>query len=454
LSAGDGAAGRGPGATGRREPDPAEGRGASPTDSPRASADEPPSYSRPAPPRPADDELADRIRSVGDPAGAETLTDGVVRLRTWTAADAPAIVAGLEDGSAAYWIVGMPHPYGPAEASDFLARAERELASAGYAHLAVTDAESGRVLGAIGLHFRHDRQTGEIGYWVSPRERGRGVASRAVAIVTRWGFEQLELPRLELIIHPLNHESQMIASRCGFRREGLLRSYLEHRGERNDYYCFARLPDDPEPSPQPVLRTAIGVRDAASDGSYILDNSNGPAGSNDEEIVLRPWRLGDAQAAVDMIADDSEILRWCVDIDDRIDLTQERTLIAEGARMWCEHGLPRFAIVAAGSDGAGGLLGSIDFEPPERRGVAELGYLVAAEGRDRGIATAALSAVTRWALEEGGLEACELLIDPANTRSVRVAEKAGYARVSESVVPRRRLDLEGAFGLWRRTASR
>jgi len=450
LSGGDGAGGR-----------PSEGGARvreAHADSRSASEHGRRTYSRPAPPRPTSDELADRIRAVGDPAVVASLTDGTVGLRTWTTADAPAIVSGLQDGSAAYWIVGMPHPYGPEEAADFLARAERELATAAYAHLAITDAASGRVLGAVGMHFRHDRQTGEIGYWVSPDERGRGIAARAVALVTRWGLEVLQLPRLELIIHPLNCESQMIASRNGFRREGLLRSYLEHRGARNDYYCFSRLPDDPDPAPQPVLRATTAARDDR-DG---------------EELVLRPWRLRDAEAAVDLIAGDPEILRCCVDIDEEIDLAREREFIAEGARQWCEHGLPRFAILVPepdstsvlsdpdGSESDAGadrdrvcdrVIGSIGFEPPERPGVGELGYLVAAEGRDRGVATAALSAATSWALGEGGLEACELLIDPGNERSVKAAENAGYSRVGEAVLPRRGMGLSGMFGLWRRTAA-
>lgn len=66
----------------------------------------------------------------------------------------------------------------------------------------------------------------------------------------------------------------------------------------------------------------------------------------------------------------------------------------------------------------------IDLEAQE----AELGYLTATAARGRGVATAALRALTDWAFEERRLERVTLLIDNDNKGSERVAQKAGYAR--------------------------
>ena len=46
-----------------------------------------------------------------------------------------------------------------------------------------------------------------------------------------------------------NQPSQAVAEGAGFRREGLLRAYLLHRGCRGDYWLYSRLPDDPAPAP-------------------------------------------------------------------------------------------------------------------------------------------------------------------------------------------------------------
>jgi RimJ/RimL family protein N-acetyltransferase len=56
----------------------------------------------------------------------------------------------------------------------------------------------------------------------------------------------------------------------------------------------------------------------------------------------------------------------------------------------------------------------------------ELGYLVAPEARGRGIASAALWRLTRWAFDELGAVRLELLISVGNDASKRVARRCGY----------------------------
>jgi RimJ/RimL family protein N-acetyltransferase len=175
------------------------------------------------------------------------LSDGRIRLRRWRSADAPAIVAAIADGSVARWIVGMPWPYSDADARAFLKRARRDWATLTYIHLVITDATTGRVVGAIGLNLHLDREAGEVGYWVVTGDRGQGIAPAAVALLARWAFEGLRLARLELVIHVDNQLSQTVAAKAGFSREGMLRSYLLHRGVRADYWLFSRLPSDAEP---------------------------------------------------------------------------------------------------------------------------------------------------------------------------------------------------------------
>ena len=84
---------------------------------------------------------------------------------------------------------------------------------------------------------------------------------------------------------------------------------------------------------------------------------------------------------------------------------------------------------------------------------AELGYSVVPEARGRGVATAILRALTRWAFDEAGIRRAALVIDLDNPASARVAERAGYVRegVMRSVHQKgeRRVDA----GLWSRLPS-
>ena len=87
-----------------------------------------------------------------------------------------------------------------------------------------------------------------VGYWLAPEARGRGLATRAVLLLARLAFEDLGLARVELTCGPDNHASQRVAARCGFTREGLLRSHTPFKGSRRDTIVFSLLRDDIAPA--------------------------------------------------------------------------------------------------------------------------------------------------------------------------------------------------------------
>jgi RimJ/RimL family protein N-acetyltransferase len=82
------------------------------------------------------------------------------------------------------------------------------------------------------------------------------------------------------------------------------------------------------------------------------------------------------------------------------------------------------AIVEAAS---GEIVGSIGLRDTDwDAGRSEIGYGVRARRRGRGYATAAVHAVGRWALTDGGMRRVQLHVRLDNVASLRVAEKAGY----------------------------
>jgi RimJ/RimL family protein N-acetyltransferase len=173
------------------------------------------------------------------------LGDGTIALRPFTALDVPWVAAACAEPLVARFTF-VPEPYGEREARAWIGgqAAERERGAA--LELAIADAATGEGLGAVDLAgFAWPHARGEIGYWVAPAARGRGVATRAVALLARHGFEALGLARIEILAFAANRASQRVAERAGFRREGLLRSYLAVKGRREDVIMFARLRGDP-----------------------------------------------------------------------------------------------------------------------------------------------------------------------------------------------------------------
>jgi RimJ/RimL family protein N-acetyltransferase len=126
----------------------------------------------------------------------------------------------------------------------WIARYERAWDDESAAGFAVRETSSGEAVGFAGVvQLELDKQEGEIGYVVAPSARGRGIAGRALALLTHWGFESLGLQRIELRIDPANEVSARIAERTGFRREGTLRNTYVKEGLRSDIDIWARLAD-------------------------------------------------------------------------------------------------------------------------------------------------------------------------------------------------------------------
>jgi RimJ/RimL family protein N-acetyltransferase len=182
------------------------------------------------------------------PLPGPPLRDGTVALRAWRDDDVSALVAALADGEISRW-TRVPHPYGPADAIAWLMAQRAARARGDTLSLAiVAAAEPGRPLGSIGITVLHRDARAEIGYWVARHARGRGLATRALGLLTRHAFSALRIARVELVTLPGNAASQAVARRAGFTREGVMRSYLATRGERFDQTMWSRLPGDPPPS--------------------------------------------------------------------------------------------------------------------------------------------------------------------------------------------------------------
>ena len=87
-------------------------------------------------------------------------------------------------------------------------------------------------------------RSGQVGYWVDRRAAGLGIAPTAVALVVDHCFFTLGLHRIEVNIRPENRASLRVATKLGFRPEGLRRGYLHIDGAWRDHATFALTVED------------------------------------------------------------------------------------------------------------------------------------------------------------------------------------------------------------------
>lgn len=148
----------------------------------------------------------------------------------------------------------VPSPYEHHHAEAFVPRVAQEWADG--THLTWAMREGDILAGTIGLYRLDGAGSGELGYWVSPWSRRRGLLTEASRAVLDWGFspEGLGLQRIEWHAVVGNVGSARAARTLGFRFEGIRRKALRGTHGREDGWSAALLgADDRSAQPWPPL---------------------------------------------------------------------------------------------------------------------------------------------------------------------------------------------------------
>jgi len=168
---------------------------------------------------------------------------GWLTLRPFTAGDIPWVYEVSVD-PAMQRFTGVPSPYRLEHARFFVEQVVVAGWRSGERAEFIAEESATRVpLGRVGLGLGA-RRSAEIGYWVDPRARQRGVATDAARAVCRWAFATLGLDIIEWLGEVGNWPSRKVAEKAGFLIEGTLRQRLVHRGTRVDAWVGSLLPGE------------------------------------------------------------------------------------------------------------------------------------------------------------------------------------------------------------------
>ena len=333
-----------------------------------------------------------------------------VVLRPWQPDDVDAVFWACQDPDVQRWTL-VPVPYEREHAESFVARQAQGFAD-GRPSFAATDAASGELLGAFGA-FRDDVEAGpEVGYWLAPSARGRGVATRALRALCRYLFEQ-GAPRIRWEAEVGNLASLRTAEAVGFHVDGTMRLGAISRGteERVGMWAGSLLPgelreaDDPPAATSPVLRGWTVEQP-------VLTTAR---------LVLRPAREEDIPVLVGN-SEDEALRVW--GMAPYVDEASAQTWLRNRATRW-QSGVGAGWTITDAADGR--ILGNVVlFRVPGDEPEAEVGYGLFASARGQGYATESVEAVTRWAFQTLDLERIRLMHAVENEASCGVAMRSGY----------------------------
>lgn len=177
------------------------------------------------------------------------LIDGDLRLRPPTEDDVAAVTAACQDPDIQRF-TRVPSPYTTEHARAFVRFCAQGLADGSGIHLVAVDRDDDRLLGAIGLDIDGTDVSGELGYWIAPGERRRGVATRGGRLLLTLAFGTFDLGYVGLYAAATNAASNAVARRLGFTHEGTRRLAMLDgpSGDRTSPRCDANvwglLPDE------------------------------------------------------------------------------------------------------------------------------------------------------------------------------------------------------------------
>lgn len=169
------------------------------------------------------------------------VTDSI-RLHPLALSDLEDLAEAINDPVIAANTLTIPHPYTLEDAHTFYDLICKKRTAAGYAteFIVRVDESLAGGIGIVGQQGFHSHRT-EIGYWMNPHFRGKGVMSAVVGAFCKHIFAELTFKRIEAITYCDNIASQRVLEVNGFAREGMLRKFVKHQDKVKDVYIYSRL---------------------------------------------------------------------------------------------------------------------------------------------------------------------------------------------------------------------
>lgn len=147
----------------------------------------------------------------------------------------------------------VPVPFGLSDAQHFLSVLHQKLWDEGGANWlirAFMGQGTPRFVGTIALRPVAEKKA-DVGYWMTPEARGKGLMSRALALAVRTAFDKLGFECVTWQANPENLASRKVAWKVGFTFGGVVRGLgVNNRGQRENRLMASFLKGDPLMQPR------------------------------------------------------------------------------------------------------------------------------------------------------------------------------------------------------------
>lgn len=171
------------------------------------------------------------------------LRSSTVSLRRWSYDDLACVAEASTDPEIPRGTT-VPAEYTEAGGREWIERQWARKATGQGVSMAVVEASTQLACGLVYLGLRRPEGHCEIGYWLVPSARGRGLGTEAIMLASRWVLAHTDVYRLYAHVVPDNESSLRALASCGFSREGVLRSFLDVGDGHSDVVSLSLLASD------------------------------------------------------------------------------------------------------------------------------------------------------------------------------------------------------------------
>jgi ribosomal-protein-serine acetyltransferase len=173
------------------------------------------------------------------------LSDKDIILRPFRLEDAHQLYCAVKESLRELkpWMSWATDAYTEFTAREYITIARGRWNEGTFYAFAITRADE--VLGACTLSSIHSiYRFCNLGYWVRTSDHGQGIAGRAARLTARFGFENLGLIRVEIVVSVENKASIRVAEKIGAHDEGILLNRMVIGKSIQDAHMYSLLPSD------------------------------------------------------------------------------------------------------------------------------------------------------------------------------------------------------------------
>lgn len=175
----------------------------------------------------------------------ESIRSDQLCLRPWSASDTDAFVAAVRESVASVgrWMDWCHAAYSAEEATHWFARCAAARTERSAFEFGIFASDGVELLGGVGLNqINAQNNFCNLGYWVRASRQRQGIAARAVDMLAGYGFAELGLTRIEIVVAEGNAASQGVAEKVGAVYEGRARNRLTVAGRPVAAFMYSLIP--------------------------------------------------------------------------------------------------------------------------------------------------------------------------------------------------------------------